>query len=228
MLIMAIKKTWMRERLEALDKKPADLIRALGLQKRTSSVFEMLKGDRQLQPREYAPAATFFELDLQTIIALSTGQPVESMPPPRRSNGHRMDADTPTLLVWKSGPNKGGRIGGFVLYSEKAGRAGIVRRPDFLDHSENAFAFKVVNDKHADAFRTRDIALVNPDDPVTAEDDCLFTDQDRLDVGAETIIATLLRDEPDQWIVRQGDTDMKLPKAEFPDAWRIVGKYSRR
>lgn len=223
------KKTWMKDRLDALNKTPADLARALGLQKRTASVFEMLKGDRQLQPREYVDAAKFFRMDLQTVIALATGKPVDTDIPVFNPS-HEMDTQAVALLVWKSGTDRSGRFGGFLLYSAKAGTAGRVRRPDFLDHSENAFAFKVVDDKHAPAFKVRDIALVDPQDPVMAGDDCMFTNEGSLDQGTETVLATLISEAPTLWIVRQGsaEADIELPKNEFPDAWRIVGKYARR
>lgn len=226
----AMARNWMEERLNALSKTPADLTRALGLQKRTASVFEMLKGERKLQPREYVPAAKFFKMDLNTVIALATGKSAGQDPMPDNDRDHRMDTALPSLVVWKSGDLKDSRFGGFLLYSEKAGRTGRVRRPDTLDDAENAFAFKVIDNKHAPAYTTRDIALVDPDDPITEGDDCLFTDEGKLDSGVETIIGLLIERSPKMWTVRQhaSPEQVQLSRADFPDAWRIIGRYIRR
>lgn len=143
-------------------------------------------------------------------------------------NGLRQDDNTlPPLLLWKSGRGVSGRQGGFLLTKEKAGE---VNRPEFLRFSQNAFAYRVQDEANAPAYRTRDTVLVDPDAPIAAGDDCLFSGDQVSNPQIEAVAGQLVRSAGTDWIVRQyaaaGET--KLPKATFPNAWLIVGRYNRR
>lgn len=137
------------------------------------------------------------------------------------------DAAIPPLILWKSAPGGRAEIGGWMLSAEKTGE---VPRPDFLFFSKRAFALTILNDRNAPAYRTRDTALVDPDSPITAGDDCLFLNSPEAQGGAETVIGCLVRSTDKLWIIRQHASrrESELHRSEFPNAWLIVGRYNRR
>ena len=111
-----------------------------------------------------------------------------------------------------------------------AERAGDVERPEFLRFSGKAFATRIVNDRNAPAYRTRDIILVDPESPEIVGEDCMFAN-DLWTLGKSlVVVGCLILSTGDVWKVRQYNIkgDMDLPKTEFPYAWPIVGRYNRR
>ncbi len=229
---------FLKERLVEIGKTPAAFARALGLPK--ARAYEMQKGDRRLQPGEIGPAARFLEWSEAELVARLEGRS------PAASGSHssirsadhntvsevrvplrQADAAIPPLILWKSLPGGRAEIGGWMLIAEKTGE---VPRPDFLFFSTRAFAVTILDDKMAPAYRTRDRALVDPDSPVTAGDDCLFTDTPDPPNGSEMIIGCLISSTAGLWKIRQhaSKRERELQKSEFPNAWLIVGRYNRR
>lgn len=114
-----------------------------------------------------------------------------------------------------------------MLSSSKAGE---IERPDYLEFAEKAFATKVVSADNEPVYKLRDTLLVNPDETPVDGDDCVFSGAEATSAGAPAIIGCLIRATPALWIIRQYavKTDRELPRREWPNAWRIVGRQHRR
>lgn len=138
------------------------------------------------------------------------------------------DSHSPaSLIVWKSVPTRGSRFGGFVIIAEKDGE---IPRPQFLEFSQKAFAFKVIDSSNSPVYNPRDRLLVNPEDPALPGDDCLFSDGIEREDGSACVVGNLIRSTPTLWIIRQyaARNEIELPKSEYPNAWPVVGRYHRR
>lgn len=221
---------WLKKRIRALDKTGVGFARALGIPK--SRVYEMYRGDRQLQVDEIKAAARYLEMTDDELIALSEkGGTVPSTFHDAAAFEGRRDLSRskrlPPLIVWKTSAGGGGRGGAFVLSNEKAGEVG---RPDVLEFVEKAFAAKVVNQDNDPAYRLRDVIWVNQEEPPLDGDDCLFTNDPRSSGGAQTIIGKLIRRTSSQWIITQYAVkgEQELNRRDFPNAWLIMGRYNRR
>jgi transcriptional regulator with XRE-family HTH domain len=166
-------------------------------------------------------------LDLALLVRAGSGQKstprVGTGTVSRTFIGHSL----PALVVWRAIPNQDGRSGGFVILREKEGE---VPRPDHLLHQQKAFAFKVIGDENAPVYRPRDVLLVDPDTAAIAGDDCLFADGIESHQGSVALVGYFLRSTPTTWIVTQygREGEIELPKAEFPHAWPLAGRYHRR
>lgn len=100
-----------------------------------------------------------------------------------------------------------------------------------LLHQKKAFAFKVICDSNSPVYKLRDTLLVDPDTAAIPGDDCLFADGIENPKGSLAIVGYLERSTPTTWVITQykcGDKEIELPKAEYPHAWPIVGRYHRR
>jgi transcriptional regulator with XRE-family HTH domain len=129
------------------------------------------------------------------------------------------------LILFRSTP--GGRHGGETLIYKE--RAGLVPRPDFLRYAKGAFASTVTNDDNSPAYRTRDTILVDPTNPAVVGDDCVFVKDANVD-PMETVSAHLVKITATNWTVHQyggKQRDYDLPRSDFHEAWRIVGRYNR-
>lgn len=133
----------------------------------------------------------------------------------------------PALIVWRAVPYPAGRLGGFVILREKEGE---VPRPEHLIHQQKAFAFKVIDEANVPVYRPRDVLLVDPDTAAIAGDDCLFADGIESHEGSVAIVGYFLSSTLTTWTVTQygREGEIELPKAEFPHAWPLAGRYHRR
>ncbi len=68
---------WLRQRLNQIEKSPADFARWLGIP--PPRVYEMLKNKRRLQQGEIAKAAQFLGISEGEILALAEGRPLQSV-----------------------------------------------------------------------------------------------------------------------------------------------------
>lgn len=129
------------------------------------------------------------------------------------------------LILFRSA--EGGRSGGETLIYKE--RAGLVPRPDFLQYAKEAFASTVTNDLNAPAYRTRDTILVDPTSPAVIGDDCVFV-RDPAANPMVTVSARLVKITASNWTVHQytgKQRDYDLPRSDYHEAWRIVGRYNR-
>lgn len=129
------------------------------------------------------------------------------------------------LILFRSAP--GGRSGGETLIYKE--RAGLVPRPDFLRYAKEAFASTVADDLNSPAYRTRDTVLVDPTHPAVVGDDCMFV-RDKTANPMITVSAHLVKITATNWTVHNysgKQRDYDLPRADFHEAWRIVGRYNR-
>lgn len=224
---------WLKQRLNELGITGADFGRAIGVPK--ARVYEMQRGDRRLQPKEIGPAARTLKWTEAELVAR-----LEGRTPAADTRGRSLEADIlqriplrrddaglTALVVYRTAPGERGRSGDFMLRAE---RVGEVVRPEFLRFSEKAFAAKVLDDRNAPAYRRRDLVLVDPDSPPIEDEDCLFTADPAAPDGAGSVIGCLISSTATCWKIRQYGTrgERELPRAEFPNAWPIVGRYNRR
>lgn len=109
--------------------------------------------------------------------------------------------------------------------------ADVIRRPDFLRYSREAFGLECHGDQQSPAFERRDVVLINPDRAVAPGDDCLFVRG--YSIGDKSpfqgILRRLLGETEKHWLVRQFNppSDYKLSKADWPKALHVAGKKSR-
>lgn len=224
---------WLKPRLQALGISAAAFGRALGLPK--SRVYEMQRGDRRFQPEEIATAARLLQWTEAELLAR-----IEGRNPTAGTNGeyHEVDISSirplrqgatppPPLVIYRTAQREGGRQGDFMLYAEKAGETD---RPEFLRFSGKAFAARILDDKNSPAYRRRDLVLVDPDTPPIEGEDCLFVGNPNDPKGSDSVLGCLVSSTATKWITRQYGIkgDRELPKADFPNAWPIVGRYNRR
>jgi transcriptional regulator with XRE-family HTH domain len=132
-----------------------------------------------------------------------------------------------TIPVWQTLPG-GGRMGEVVLREK---HVDSIARPLNLIAAVEALGFIILDAFMDPAFRIGDIAYVNPAGPASPGDDCLLVRI--LSDGPERQYLALARylvsDTLTHWLVRQFDPrdQYELPKADWPECWKICGKYSR-
>jgi transcriptional regulator with XRE-family HTH domain len=133
----------------------------------------------------------------------------------------------PALILYRAVPQPEGSYGGFVILDEKEGE---VPRPAHLIHQKKAFAVKVIGTDNVPVYNPRDVLLVDPDTAAIAGDDCLFCDGIEKHGGNEGAVGNFVRSTTTTWIIiqyaRKGE--IELPKAQFPYAWPLAGRYHRR
>ncbi len=232
-LVVSFRMDFLKPRLAELGKTAAAFAKALGLPK--ARAYEMQKGERKLQTSEIGPAARFLEWTETELNARLEGRmPTNTA---RRHSNHEADikssrplreSDKPLqpLTIYRTVSDIRGRGDGFMLSALSAGE---VERPEFLRHSEKAFAARVLDDRNAPAYRRRDLILVDPDSPPIEMEDCLFTGDPEAG-GVMAVIGCLIRSTTNLWIIRQYAVkgDRELSRGEYPNAWPIVGRYNRR
>lgn len=224
---------WLKARLSEVGLTGVDFARALGLPK--SRVYEMQSGKRRLQPSEITPAARALQWTEAELLARLEGR-IQSAA--RSRNDHDIDIKSirplrqgdippPPLVIYRTAQASRGSHGDFMLYAE---RAGDTDRPEFLRFSGKAFAARILDDRNTPAYRRRDLVLVDPETPPIESEDCLFTADPASKDGAESVVACLISSTGKSWITRQYGVkgDRELSKADFPNAWPIVGRYNRR
>jgi phage repressor protein C with HTH and peptisase S24 domain len=98
-------------------------------------------------------------------------------------------------------------------------------RPAVLGTSPRAFAFYMSGESMAPAYEQGDVVLVVPGPPVTRGCDVVFTSVD----GVSTV-KRLISWTDKVWRVRQyaPSRETELPRASWPDAALIVGRFNRR
>ena len=170
--------------------------------------------------------ADALDLDLALLVRAGSGVRSEKSATGTVSRtfvGHAL----PALVVWRAVPYPAGRIGGFVILHEKEGE---VPRPEHLLNHPKSFAFKVIGDENSPVYKPRDTLLVDPDTAAIAGDDCLFADGIESHQGSVAIVGYFLSSTVTTWTITQYGRpgEIELPKAEFPHAWPLAGRYHRR
>lgn len=225
---------WLRVRLRILGKSGAELARHLDIPR--ERVYEMYKGTRRLQQEEIGPTARFLEWSETELIANLEGRALNET---NKQSGNiaaqqsvpavpnYTDTSLPPLVLYKTAQSVRGPWGGFMLLAQ---RTDEVPRPFFLKFSEKAFAFRILDDRMHPAYRRWDTVIIDPDGPPVEDEDCLFTDGSVLPTGGLSVIGCLKSSTDMHWTVHHYGTkqDHNLPRADFPDAWPIVGRYNRR
>jgi transcriptional regulator with XRE-family HTH domain len=170
--------------------------------------------------------ADALDLDLAVLVRAGSGVRTERSATGTVSRTFVSHAQ-PALIVWRAVPYPAGRIGGFVILHEKEGE---VPRPNHLLNQPKAFAFKVIDDANVPVYKPRDVLLVDPDTAAIAGDDCLFADGIESHQGSVAIVGYFLSSTVTTWTITQygREGEIELPKAEFPHAWPLAGRYHRR
>jgi hypothetical protein len=108
---------------------------------------------------------------------------------------------------------------------------GAVARPAGLRHANKAFAWTVGDDLMSHAYRAGDTVYGDRARPAIAGDDC-FLARPVPDANPEAyslVIRFLVAVTDTYWRVRQFNPDRtyNVLKSEFPEAWKLMGKYNR-
>jgi hypothetical protein len=210
---------WLKSRLMEAGRKPIELARHLGIP--PSRVYEMLKGERKIQPREIPKVASFLSLSPAQLVVLMAG-----------GNGIQVASTTPTdaglegpLTVLRANRNQ--LNGEWTVYKDKAGE---VTRPDFMAYAPRAFAITVVDDANSPVYRVRDKVLVDPDTPIGIGDDCLLVSDFVEGSGASALLGRLVKDDEKYWTLQQYNVDkpVKAPKSRCFAAHAVTGRYISR
>ena len=224
---------WLKQRLKELDKSGAAFARHLGLPK--ERVYEMYVGKRRLQAEEIGPTARFLEWTDADIIAHLEGRVLsdtkkqieQTAPQQGVSAGQPFGDVTATPLVVYRAVISGDRWrGSFMLYAEPIDE---VPRPFFLKFSNKAFAVKILDDANSPVYKRWDTVMIDPAGSTAEGEDHIFT-QDLGTVGGNSVIGCLKASTASHWTVHHygSKRDLDLPRAEYPHAWPIVGRYNRR
>jgi hypothetical protein len=233
-VVVAYGMRWMQVRLRHLGKSGAALARHLGIPR--ERVYEMFAGKRRLQQKEIGPTARFLEWSEAELIAHVEGRVLNETNKQTAQGALQQiapiqqplaDNTLPPLVLYKTAQTLDTGRGEFMLLAQ---RTDEVPRPFFLKFSTKAFAVRVLNDRMEPAYRRWDTLIIDPDSPMIDGEDCLFTDNPESPGGGLSVIARLISSTDGHWSVHQYGTkqDLDLPKAEFPQAWPIVGRYNRR
>lgn len=217
-----------RQAMEAAGKTPVDIARHLEIT--DAAVSFWFANDSGPKASRLAKLASFLGT---TVEALLTGQAPSSaaQQEPRDISPfvplRPADTPPPPLVRWRSGVATDGRAGAWMLTSDKDG---VAERPEFLRYAEKAFATKVIDGSNEPAYRPRDTILIDAGAAALPGDDCIFTDETKVHAGSPAMLGQLVRSTPRLWIIRQyaRKAELELPRAEWPNAWPVVGRYNRR
>jgi phage repressor protein C with HTH and peptisase S24 domain len=201
----------------------AALAKHLGVHQ--SVVSKLLHRKRRLTVEENAKIEEFLNLeDAPNEVAPSPSHN-SVMFQPRQTRQH--GALIPPLVQYRTARADPGGSGAFVLYQKEAGS---IPRDARVEHSENAFCCKVLDDANDPAFRAGDMIVVDPDTPAIKDNYCVFVNDPRAPEGSPALIAELLSTTDTHWIVKilTQRHEQRLARKVWPNAWPIVVHYPRR
>src|ERR1700754_3762015 len=155
---------WLRQRLRAVNATATDLARHLEIA--PARVYEMIKGQRQFQPREIEKVASFLKIGEAQLIKLIKG----------RVDSDDVSINTGNAVPWTNVNERSVQLlrttlaphGRWLLHVAKSER---LRRPDLTRFSVDAFAIVVQDERNNPVFRARDRILIDPKSPVSPGDD---------------------------------------------------------
>lgn len=144
--------------------------------------------------------------------------------PPESVNSVRVgEKDLPVYSSAQGGPD------GAVVVGDRP--IEFVKRPEPLFSSPRGFGVLVVGTSMEPAFEQGDTALVHADRPVQHNCDALFINNGDAHGEHQAILKRLLSWDDAVWRVREYEPqrrDFELLRSEWPTAYLVVGKYSRR
>jgi hypothetical protein len=212
---------WLLERLEEIGKTPTELARHLGVGKqRLYAIYtpdKKTKKTRKIQPGEWEPIAAFLGWTLKELHDRAAGAVVADRGTSVSLGGAAIVTDRPNAdgLKFRSIRAKQDRWEGFMLYADEP-----------ISQTPKAFEINVLDDKNEPVYRLRDTLVIDPNYPITLEEDCVFTTSNWPPKGGFCIIARLIRDTATTWFckaIASGEA-FELDRAEFPNAWAIIGR----
>lgn len=105
-----------------------------------------------------------------------------------------------------------------------------VKRPAPLMSVSKGFAVYVVGDSMSPAYEQGDMVFVHPGLPLNRGDDALLVNMAGADGEWSAIVKRVIGWSDKFWKLQQFNPrrDFDEPRAAFPQAYRIVGKYNRR
>jgi hypothetical protein len=210
---------WLKTRLLEAGRRPIELARHLGIP--PARVYEMLKGERKIQPQEIPKVASFLAVSPAQIIALMTeGNGIQTMSTIQSDGG--LEGPITVLRAIRN------QISGeWTVYNDKAGE---VTRPDFMTYASRAFAITVLDDVNSPVYRVRDKVLIDPDTPIGIGDDCLLMADFVEGGGAPALLGRLLKEDDKHWTVQQYNLErpIKAPKTRYSSAYPVTGRYITR
>jgi hypothetical protein len=215
---------WLRQRLRAVNATATDLARHLEIA--PARVYEMIKGQRQFQPREIEKVASFLKIDEAQLVKLIKG----------RVDVEDVSINTVNAVPWVNVSEKSVRLlrttiaphGRWRLHGAKAERT---RRPDFTRFSVFAFAIVVQDERNNPVFRVRDRILIDPESPVSPGDDVVLSSVGEIDIYEDMYVipGLLTKISESTWSLKQyaGIVERTFSKRQFPNAWKIVSRVAQ-
>jgi hypothetical protein len=216
---------WLRQRLRAVNATATDLARHLEIA--PARVYEMIKGQRQFQPREIAKVASFLKIGETQLVRL-----IES-----RLDAKDVSINSVNALPWVNVSETSVRLlrttlaphGRWLLHVTKAHR--IARRPDLIRFSVTAFAIVVQDERNSPVYRARDRILIDPESPVHPGDDVVLTSLTSLDMREDmyAIPGLLTKISEAAWSLKQyaSGGERSFSRRHFPSAWKIVSRFTQ-
>lgn len=214
---------WLRQRLRAVNANATDLARHLELP--PARVYEMIKGQRQFQPREIEKAAVFLKIGEEQLLDLIAG----------RADASDITIDDVRTLPWANASGMSVPLlratlaphGRWLLHIKK--EEGKVSQPEFVRFSEKSFAIVVQDECNSPVYRVRDRILIDPESPLCLGDDVvLVSDTDFHDVDEVHVIpGRLTKVNEAAWTLTQyaHADERSLSRRQFPGAWKIVSRF---
>ncbi len=217
---------WLRQRLRAIDATATDFARNLEIA--PARVYEMIKGQRQLQAHELPKAATFLRISEACLIELLGGR-IEAKDVSINATTEALPwastAEKPVPLLFATLATNGR----WLLRAPQEGRPGP--REDFIRFPVTAFAIVVQDERNSPVYRVADRILVDPESVALAGDDVVLSSANTLNDHRDlhVIPGHLERTSETAWFIRQYAIGQEHPyaKRQFPSAWKIVGRFMR-
>lgn len=136
------------------------------------------------------------------------------------------DNEPPPLLMWRVSIS-GDRIGGWVLNANRI--VGENPRSAKYLRADEAFQVEVIDSRNDPVYELSDILTIDPAKQYQIGRNHVFCGDPKKPDGDAMLLARLVKESPSEWTVRQyaGKSEIKLPKAEYPNAWRVVDRTER-
>lgn len=210
----------------------AKAVQALGGKLSQSSVSDLerdvTKRPRYLREIAIALDTTEDELKDDDLKSAQALQPSVRIPPRamQQSTPTEDGKKAPLLLQWHVSLS-GDKFGGWLLNAKRI--VGEIPRPAKHLRADEAFQVEVIDNRNEPVYELSDILTIDPAKQYQINRNHIFVSDPHQSGGSPCILARLVRETTTEWIVRQYNSkgEFKLPKADYPNAWRVIDRTER-
>jgi hypothetical protein len=213
---------WVRERVAKERGAQRKLADHVGVS--PSVMNKILWEKRPMREKEAAKIRDYYGLS-------APGQGVRMPPPlqddPRSTAAIVVDEDVPKLPVYRTTTAEG-RMGGWVVDGTRIVDESPRNQRQLL--AIRAFQVEVMDDRNDEVFQLHDFLTIDPDQEGHPQENCLFVGDLWQAGGAPAMVGKMISHDAKEWVIRQHNVqgNIKLPKSEFPYAWRVTDRTLRR